>query len=94
MITSLIDNILKEGEKDIKVKVGKSGMKENLACDICGWETRHLAALKGHKKRMHSDTQNIKAINKCEKCDYQTQSRASMMVHRRIEHEKESKIPA
>ena len=89
-----IDNLLKEGEKDINVKVGKSGIKENLTCDIRGWETRHSAALMGHKKQMHSNTQNNKAINKCEKCDYKTQSRASMMVHRRIEHEKESKIPA
>ena len=91
IITSLIDNFLKEGEKNVNVEVRKPGTKENLTCDICDWETRHSSALKGHMKRMHSNTQIIKAINKCEKCDYKTQSIASMMVHKRIEHEKESK---
>ena len=63
-------------------------------CNICNWTTRFEPALKGHKKRMHVNNQNAKLTANgftCDKCEFKTTSKATLMVHTRMNHKEKTK---
>ena len=91
VITCLLDKFLCEDEEKpaSKACVGSSGKVKYLVCDVCDWQTRFEAALKGHKKRMH-EKKGISEEVSCDLCPFSSSSKATLMVHKRIKHKDES----
>ena len=59
-------------------------------CDICKWQTRFQPALKGHKKRMHTQTPTNDEVV-CNKSEYKPTTRPSLNVHENNKHTNLSK---
>ena len=88
MITSLLDDAIKNSKTRNCSKGGLLSKDNYYVCDDCNWKTRFETALKAHQKRIHGK----KSLNgdTCELCDFTSKSKATMIVHKRISH-KESK---
>jgi hypothetical protein len=71
------------------VKKDTSGSKF-FNCDICKWQTRFQPALKGHMKRMHSQTGNMSSVTfPCNEREYKTKNKPTLLVHMNMKHKKE-----
>ena len=98
-VTCLLDKFLSVNDaKDLKNPVtGGSIGKPKLrlfTCDVCDWQTRFGAALKGHKKRMHSKSQTCTSMNglvNCDQCEFKTLSKVTLYVHIETTHKQEKR---
>ena len=85
VITCLLDKFLSENEEKPALKTGlnSSGEAKYFVCDVCDWQTRSEAALKGHKKRMH-EKKGVSEEVSCNLCPFKSSSKATLIVHKRI----------
>ena len=64
IITCLLDNFIKGDDSEVfeknKVNGGITSKPKLFTCDVCDWQTRFAAALKGHKKIIHSNPSGSK----------------------------------
>ena len=76
-----IEDIVFKTNKSNKDKVSKVTSKCKLfSCDTCNFETRHVAAFKTHKTRIH------KQIKKCEICVYYAETQSNFEEHIQKHH--------
>ena len=93
IVTCLLDKFLSEKDLNHKPCGGFPGGQKFFTCNICEWQTRFEPALKGHKKRMHANP-NVKSKDEgflWEIFQFKTKSKATMMVHGRMNHKEETK---
>ena len=76
-------------DKNIEDQETSGGCKL-FTCNICNWQTRVEALLKGHKKRMHASSTKTKP-HFCSECDFKTVNPASLSLHKCDEHVRQTR---
>ena len=97
ILTNILDDIIDGGDPDglNKPEVGRVTSNPKLfTCDVCDWETKFPAALKAHKKRIHSKLQSGKTTSvnyTCDNCEYKTNDETKLKDHTESDHKKTRK---
>ena len=93
VITYLLDSFISgEGAelftKDLKSKIfGITSKPQLFTCDVCDWQTKFGAALKGHKKRIHENTKKRPiGMLKCENCESEFECSDKLSEHMQTQH--------
>ena len=76
-----IEDIFAKSNKVKKAKISKVTSQCKLfSCDLCNFETKHVAAFKAHKTRIHKQF-------KCNMCVYKAKTQSELKEHMKIQHE-------